>query len=240
MIKTMRAALAGAISVAALSLFSAASAATVGITVESFSLTGFNAYKAGLASSVTETFEQNPGVKARELSGGFSSALVGDFTTLGGDGSGASVIGDGQDLGLRNKPNYGRMNTTAGGKWFLDSNDTLGVGWDVSTGGLFNAVAFTLSDAADTGATLSVFADGVLLESFLKQKNGVADFIVIAFSQMVSGASIRLSNSKLNDGFAIDDATVGVAAVPLPPAAALLVGGLAAMGWFGRRRRAAA
>ncbi len=239
MFKTMRSALAGAISIAALGLSSGASAATLGISVETFSLAGFNAYKAGLSSSATETFEQAQGVAASQLSGGFSSVLVGGFATLGGKGSGSSVIGDGTDLGLRNSPNFGRKNTTEGGRWFLDSNDTLGMSWEVNTGGLFNSIAFTLSDAADAGATLSVLADGGLLETFVKQKNGVTDFIVISFSDMISGATINLSNTRLNDGFAIDDATVGVAPVPLPPAIALLVAAFAGMGWFGRKRRVA-
>lgn len=245
MFTNARNAMAAAVAMAAIAAAGAAQAATVDISVQTFSLAAFNAHKAGLGSSVTETFEQPQGTAASQLSGGFNSALVGQFTTLGGDGGGGSVIGDGTDLALRNAPNFGRVNTTDGGKWFLDSNDTFGVKWDVSTGGLFDSVAFSLSDAADAGAKLTITADGGFLQSFVGQGNGIVDFIVISFSQKVSGATIALANTagngrpKINDGFGIDDATVGVSPVPLPPAAALLVAGLAALGWKGRRRRSA-
>lgn len=42
----------------------------------------------------------------------------------------------------------------SGVAWWLDSNDTFGIGWTVDIGTAFDVIAFILSDAADMGATL--------------------------------------------------------------------------------------
>jgi hypothetical protein len=56
-------------------------------------------------------------------------------------------------------------------------------------------------------------------------------------SEAVSRLTIELMHDRTNDGFGIDGAAVGVAPVPLPPAALLLLTGIA--GIAGLRRRAA-
>ena len=63
-------------------------------------------------------------------------------------------------------PSIGRKNVApTGGAWFLDSNDTFGMRWDVSLGGgLFNKLVFALTDATDVGAFLRIIVDGQVEE----------------------------------------------------------------------------
>ena len=211
---------------------SALPAAATSITVETWSAGAYATATAGWSTTV-ETFEgSTPG----EIGGPLATA-VGSFTTLGGTGTGGSVTGTGTQLAVRSAPNYGRVNTTAGGSRFLDSNDTLGMLWSVSLNGgatMFDRIAFSISDVADQGATLQVFADGTWLTTMLGQKNGIVDLVTITFGSHVSSAEIRLANSRINDGFGIDDVTVG--AVPLPAGGLLLLTGLGGLALARRKR----
>lgn len=222
----------GALGLAAGLGLAALPAAATSISVETWSAGAWADATAGWASRTTESFE---GFGPGEIAGPLASA-VGSFTTLGGHGTGASVTGTGHQLALRDGPNYGRMNTTAGGKTFLDSNDTLGLRWTVGLAGgaMFDRIVFSLSDVADQGATLDILAGGSLLTTLLGQANGAVNLVTIQFGSLVSAAEIRLSNSRTNDGFAIDDATVG--AVPLPAGGLLLLSGLGGLALARRRR----
>ena len=61
----------------------------------------------------------------------------------------------------------------------------------------------------------------------------------ILLSEAVNKLTIRLSHDIADDGFGIDGLVVGkAAAVPVPPAAALMLTGL--LGLLGLRRRARA
>ncbi|MGS4946641.1 VPLPA-CTERM sorting domain-containing protein [Meridianimarinicoccus sp. RP-17] len=232
------AALASAVSVAA------AQASTT-ISVETYSALDFAAKAGGLTSQTVEDFE---GFGAGEVTSAFSTA-VGTFSTLGGTGSGGTVSGTpgntGTDLYLRDAGVFGRVNTTPGGSNFLDSNDTFGVEWVVDTGSMFDRILFTISDASDTGADLTILADGMSLTTFLDgQGNGTVDTVLISFGSKISTATLRFENRNTagafitNDGFGLDDMTVA-AAVPLPPAVALLGAGVAALGALRRRGKAA-
>lgn len=218
----------------------ASAAAAVTIDVETWSTGAYDTATAGWAQKTVETFE---GFSMGQITGPLATD-VGSFATLGGTGSGASIIGDmpgntdkGTDLAIRTAPNHGRVNTTTGGKTFLDSNDTLGMVWAVALAGgtMFDRLVFSLSDAADQGATLSILAGDSELTTFVGKTNGVVQLIEIRFGSLVSGATITLSNNgKLNDGFAVDDVTVG--AVPLPAGGVLLLTGLGGLALFRRRR----
>ena len=166
---------------------------------------------------------------------------MGSFTTLGGKGSGSTAVdvnnqkvdnatrglnlsirqnGDGLDQG-------GRQNTSVGTghETYLDSNDTLGIKWMASAGGTaFDRLLFTLTDPSDQGKTLTISAAGFTQKFTIapRQPNGEIFNVLIGFSSAVTGATISLAKSGLNDGFSIDNATIG--AVPLPAAAWLLLG----------------
>ena len=160
--------------------------------------------------------------------------------------SAVSVIGTGTELALRDGPNFGRTNTTAGGTYFLDSNDTLGMEINLNVGALFDSILFTLTDPADAGAQVSLIVDGVSHAILSGLSNATAKLIEIDLGTAVTSAVLKIENSRLNDGFGLDDLTVGdtgtgiVPAVPLPPGAVLLGGGLLALAAYGRRARRSA
>jgi len=226
-----------ATAVAALVTASAASATT--ISIATFTDAAFADYQAGNVLAY-EDFEgyTAPAQYAGGLAG-MNTSAVGDFTTLGGTGAGGSIIGDGTDLAVDNNTSFGRANTTPGGFNWLSSNDTSGILWEASAGGsVFNSVAFSLTDITDTGATLTVSADGAS-ETRSGLGDGNSQWIVITFGAMVSSADITLENVSgaiLNDGFGVDDATI--AAVPLPAGVALMMTGLGGLA-IARRRKAA-
>lgn len=217
----------------------AASAATM-INVQTFSTAAYDAYVANRDVLASEDFE---GFDA-EVEGNLPVTGVGSFTQLGTNvGSGGSVVGSGEELavrdGLGNISGFGRTNTTVGGKNWLDSNDTDGIVWNATIGGgLFDEVAFALSDAADLGATLSVIANGDTLTTLIGQGNGTVNWVVVSFMDSVGSANITLSNNMTNDGFGIDDATI--ASVPLPAGILLLGTALGGLGIARRRKNAKA
>ena len=218
----------------------ATAASAASIKVETFSQDAYSAYLAGQNRSIVEDFE---GIVDTSREVPTVNTAVGIFDTLGGKGSGTSVIGTGTELTVRTKGknHSGRTNTTVGGQYYLDSNDTFGVQWDVGLAGgaMFNSVAFSLSDGADQGAQLEIMAMGETLASFVDMANANVQFVVVSFEQMISAASITLTNMgangpRTNDGFGIDDATVS--AVPVPAAGLLLLGALGGLGLRARRK----
>lgn len=235
MIKTLT--IAGALALGA----TAASAAS--IKVETFSQQAYADYKGGFARTTVEDFEGFADVIG---TGGEISPVetaVGTFTTIGATGTGGSVIGSGEELTVRTQGSnsFGRSNTTVGGQYYLDSNDTFGIEWDVALAGgaMFNSLAFSLSDATDQGARLRISADDSELDTLLDLGNGNVQFVVISFADLVSDAFVELANVNdggrmTNDGFGIDDVTV--AAVPVPAAGLLLLGALGGLGLRARRK----
>ncbi|KPP84968.1 MAG: putative extracellular protein [Rhodobacteraceae bacterium HLUCCA08] len=223
------------------------------ITVEPFDPASHNTVPSRNVFQDFETLGQAGG--EREIANGFATN-VGTFSTLGGLGSGGTVVPlpgpdaiHGNQLALRTGNVYGRDNTSpGGGAWFLDSNDTHGMVWDLALagGGAFSRVSFTLTDAADVGAYLriSTGSDSHEMRSDDKLDNGNEVLVTIDFGGPVTGAQIILANYQANgidyrrnDGFSIDG--IQVAPIPLPAAVSLLAAALAALGLVGRRRRAA-
>jgi len=237
----------------AASLCLAGPAQAVSISIQEFANSAFDSILNGLAYSTVEGFETKgpeecgPGSSACET-GGVIGTSVGSFETLGGTGSGKSVVGSGTNLSLKTAASgnaFGRSNTTPDGAWWLDSNDTRGIDWLVDTGKPFDRIAFVLSDVADVGATLSVRVfDSAAVNSLLgeamisNQNNGQRSLVLLSFDTEMSGAKIEMRNNRLNDGFGIDDALVGrVAPVPLPAPGLLLLGGLGGLAVLRQRRR---
>lgn len=196
-----------------------------------------------------ETFEDKASWNGVSGTTNPSNTKVGSFTTLGGIGSGLSRINGGAGLEVRgdNDMSWGRFNADRlasdliGGKW-LDSNDTLGMRWDIGGVGAFNAISFFLIDAADVGGKFSIRVGDSLFSQILgadtRTANGNIQLVTILLPETVTGLSIALFNDRLNDGFGIDGATVAnLAPIPLPPGAALLLTGALALGALRRRRR---
>jgi hypothetical protein len=173
---------------------------------------------------------------------------VGSFSAFGAGGSGHSVVGDGSKLQVRDDPimPWGRYGTSAGaalgGNW-LDSNDNYGMRWKIGGIGSFNSLAFFVLDAADVGGKFSIKVGGKLFSDIAgadsRLKNGNIHLVRIMLSEAVDRLTVELMHDRPNDGFGVDGATVGLAPVPLPPAALLLATGLAGLVALGRRRRAA-
>ncbi len=161
-------------------------------------------------------------------------------------GTGNSVVNGGPATEVRsdNTMRWGRYNTDLlGGNW-LDSNDNKGMKWEISGLGSFNTVAFFVLDAADVGGKFSIKVGDTRFTDLAGGKrlaNGNIQFVRIALDAAVDRLTLVLRHDRTNDGFGIDGAMIAnLAPVPLPPAALLLIGGLAALGGLRYRRRTTA
>ncbi|MCU4653570.1 VPLPA-CTERM sorting domain-containing protein [Roseibacterium sp. SDUM158016] len=236
-----------AISVAAfVGLTSAASATTI-------SLHSAGSYGAlvGSGPQIVEDFEGFGALGEGEVGSNFSTD-VGTFNTLGGTGSGGTVTGlsgnTGTELALRDGNTFRRVNTTPGGRWYLDSNDTWGMSWEVSTGSMFSRIVFTLADGSDAGGWLAIISEGIRVEQRTNGRLGDGNIatVVVDFGRAVSSALITIGNYSgsgsqgfvRNDGFSVDDISVNIAPVPLPAGLPLLLAGLGGLVALGRRRKA--
>lgn len=137
---------------------------------------------------------------------------------------------------------FGRDNTKAAGDFWLDSNDVQEMTWDLgSVNSIFDSLGFYMVDANDNGAKLILrFVDGttdtIALNTGLSNGN-------VAYFRLISGVSINRAkivfdnngdtSGNTNDGFSIDNVTVGT--VPEPAALALL--GLGLLGFAASRKR---
>ena len=201
-----------------------------------------------------ETFENLPAWNASAGTAGAANpagTASGSFAATGAAGSGSSVVGSGNALQVRgdNDMRWGRFNTDAvtpggvlGGKW-LDSNDNTGMTWTISGIGRFNALGFFVTDVSDQGGRFSIAAGGTVFSDLAgsagRLASGNMHFVSLLFDEMVDEFTLTLGHDMANDGFGIDGAMVAVAPVPLPPAAGLLLGGIALLGALGWRRRTA-
>ena len=194
-----------------------------------------------------ETFEDYQAWNGTSGTADPKNTKVGSFRSTGATGTGHSVVGQAGVTQVRSDETmrWGRYNTDAvlGGHW-LDSNDNKGIEWKISGLGSFNTVAFFLLDAADVGGKFSIkvgdtnFTD---LAGGKRLANGNIQFVRIALDAAVDSLTLRLRHDRTNDGFGIDGAMIAnLAPVPLPPAALLLIGGLAALGGLRYRRRTTA
>ena len=99
-------------------------------------------------------------------------------------------------------------------------------------------------DAADVGGKFSIKVGDTLYSNIAgaagRLANGNIHLVKIMLSEAVTSLTVELMHDRTNDGFGIDGAAVGLAPVPLPPAALLLGTALLGLVGFGRRRAATA
>ena len=135
--------------------------------------------------------------------------------------------GNSTDNGGRQNTSFTNGNSTDGftDDTYLDSNDTRGFRWVAKTANSdhFDRLLFTLTDPSDQGKDLTISAGGFseTFEIKARQDNGEIFNVLIGFSTAVNEATISMAKTGLNDGFSVDNVTVG--AVPLPAAAWLLI-----------------
>lgn len=106
-------------------------------------------------------------------------------------------------------------------------------------GSVATAGAFVNVFAPDGKVTVTAFgAGGVTLESYevtIDTPNGENAGLFLGIGR----ASAEIQGLSFSGtGVVLDDLSLSTTVVPLPPSALLLLGGLAAMGWAGRRKRA--
>lgn len=246
-----------AVFVSGMAVATIAGAATVTLNTQRFDRSDLLLAEAAMAAFDTgrvrtnrhvETFDGHAAWNGTTGTSNPQNTNVGSFTAGGTTGTGRSVINGGTAAEVRNDNEmfWGRYNTDSSnllGGNYLDSNDNRYIDWSISGLGRFNTVSFFVIDAADVGGKFSIKAGGTRFANLAgadgKLANGNIQLVTISLSEAVTSLDLRLMHDRSNDGFAVDGLTVGLAPVPLPAAAWLLIGGVGVLGAAARRRRTA-
>ncbi|MBB3170095.1 PEP-CTERM sorting domain-containing protein [Simiduia aestuariiviva] len=168
------------------------------------------------------------------------STNVGTFTLVTAGNAGANLHNDHLMIESSKTGEFGRESLASDDSDFwLDSNDAKVVTWDfdnITTAGM-NAFGFFMADASDVGATLTLlFDDGTYSDSYVISPylaSGNMGYVSVKSSMNIMGATLTFNNSNGNDGWGIDDVTVG----RLPEPGTVLLLGLGLLGLGAARRR---
>lgn len=233
---------------------SAAHAALINVTVSGPGTATAEAAEATFLSflkdTTTETFEgftaatssADQSVTINTSVGSFEQLMTGgDYASESCNADGFSCLGGLAILNQDTSPFDGRfpMPTDAANTNWLDSMDSQEV--QFSLAGLFTAVGFYLTDPNDVGGLMDiVFADASsatfdLSNVFTGAHSSGGAYYLGFMSDMAITSLVFRSNDE-NDGFGIDNVTVGT--VPEPGTLALLGLGLAGIGAMRSRKSA--
>lgn len=232
----------------------AANAANINVSVSPYSATVEADFIASLTGGVvaTESFEDEATNGNAEYLGGSDQANWEDRASVYNTDVGTfELTSAGQSY---NSPNnhqlmiesditgeFGRQTIEDNTDFWLDSNDAREVVWTLGAplSGSFNAFGFELSDAADVSADLTLtFSDGSSASWSLieyAQANGNLKYVTVTSDQNILGGTLTFSNTTGNDGWGLDNVTVG----SLPEPGTLLLMGLGLLGLGAARRRTA-
>ncbi len=177
--------------------------------------------------------------------GPFPNTAVGSFKGKGAPDKNSKCLGPCQNLRVfdsNSSPFDSGRQPVEGSQW-LDSHDLPEIVWDFGGNATAdtNAFGFFLGDAADVGATLEVNFKGSTPETIATisdEPNGEQYFIGAISTKPITGARLVVENTAGNvdnDGFNIDDVTLGTAKVPAPGVLGLM--GLGLLGLAGASRR---
>ena len=215
-----------------------------------------SAFLGTLVSSTSETFDgwdtsgtvigsnqQNSWVDSATT----LSTAVGDFTLTAAGQAGGNTNNGNLMIESAATGEYGRevLATSTSDLW-LDSNDAESVDWTIAADASYNAIGFYLADINDQGARIKLsFANGTTDEyqvgfgftsASLFYTTIISDIAITGATLTFDNCNSNCSSFDPNDGWGIDDITVGQH-VPEPATIALMGLGLAGLG-FARRRKA--
>lgn len=175
-----------------------------------------------------------------ENKGNTFNTAVGTFELTDPGQSGLNVFNNELMIESNRTGEFGRE-VLADGDFWLDSNDAEEVVWTLGAPltGSFNAFGFYLADASDISANLTLtFSDGSSSGFDIvtyPQSNGNVRYVSVTSGMSIVGGTLTFSNSSGNDGWGINNVTVGT----LPEPGTLLLMGLGLLGLGAARRRAA-
>jgi hypothetical protein len=189
------------------------------------------AFLSTLTTFQTETFDGMSAANCVPSCTGTGDALFAAKGFITSVGTFKQVKADGTGSEPNNQLNQLQIETSStgesgrelpfSGNW-LDSNDSDVIKWNIDGLVGSNAFGFFLSDANDQGAVLKlVFKNGVTVSQSLNAglRNGNLAYVTYVGDFAITDATLRFNNYgprkvSTNDGFGIDNVTVGIVSAP--------------------------